>query len=155
MVAGVSLKEDSRQALQRVMDEGAGAQRFVMAVIAAVITFGVVYNAARVAQAERAHDLANLRVLGFTRAEVGFVLLGELAAVTLLALPLGGLAGYFLTFAIAAGFSTDIYQISAEFRAASFGMAVVVVTLSALVSGWLVKRDIDRTDIVTALKTRE
>lgn len=155
MVAGVSLKEDSRQALQKVMDEGAGAQRFVMAVIAAVITFGVVYNTARVAQAERAHDLANLRVLGFTRAEVAFVLLGELAAVTLLALPLGGVAGYFLTFAISAGFSTDIYQIPADFRASSFGTAIVVVSVAALISGWLVKRDIDRMDIIAALKTRE
>ncbi len=155
MVAGVAVKADSLAALERVMDQGAGAMRYVMALIAAVITFGVIYNAARVAQAERARDLASLRVLGFTRAEVGFVLLGELAVVTLLALPLGGALGYALTFAVAAGFSTDIYQIRPSFGPESYGMAMSVVLAAALISGWLVKRDIDRADLVSALKTRE
>ena len=155
MVAGVSVKSDSQAALQKVMDQGAGAMRYVMALIAAVITFGVIYNAARVALAERARDLASLRVLGFTTGEVGFVLLGELAAVTLLALPLGGAMGYGLTFAIAAGFSTDIYQIRPVFDPASYGQAIGVVLAAALISGWLVKRDIDRADMVSALKTRE
>ncbi len=155
MVAGVSLKSDGRAALQDMMDQGAGMMRYVMALIAAVITFGVIYNAARVAQAERARDLASLRVLGFTRGEVAFVLLGELAVVTLLALPIGATAGYFLNFAISEGFSTDLYQIPTTFNASSYGMAIVVVSLSAMVSGWLVKRDIDRSDLVSALKTRE
>jgi putative ABC transport system permease protein len=126
-----------------------------MALIAAIITFGIVYNAARVAQAERSRDLANLRVLGFSRAEVAYVLLGELGIVTLLALPLGGIMGYFLSFAISTGFSTDLYQIPASFSAPSYGGAILIVTLSAIVSGWLVKRDIDRADLVTSLKTRE
>lgn len=155
MVAGVALKSEGRATLQEVMDQGAGNMRYIMALIAAVITFGVIYNAARVAQAERARDLASLRVLGFTRGEVAFVLLGELGVVTLLALPLGALGGYYLNFAIAAGFSTDIYQIRATFSAASYGQAMLVVLAAAVVSGWLVKRDIDRADLVAALKTRE
>ena len=155
MVAGVSRKSDSRRSLERIMDQGAGGMRYVMAAIAAVITFGVIYNAARVAQAERARDLASLRVLGFSRPEVAFVLLGELAVVTLLALPLGGLGGWALSFAISRGFSTDIYQIPPIFSLESYGWAMVVVVAAALASGWLVKRDIDRADIVAALKTRE
>ncbi|MGD9863293.1 MAG: ABC transporter permease [Pseudodonghicola sp.] len=155
MVAGVSVKADSLAALRKVMDQGAGAMRYVMALIAAVITFGVIYNAARVAQAERSRDMASLRVLGFTRAEVAFVLLGELVVVVLLALPLGALMGYGLTFAVAAGFSTDIYQIQPVFAPASYGQAMAVVIAAALISGWLVKRDIDRADMVSALKTRE
>lgn len=155
MVAGVSLKADTRAAFQRMMDQGAGGTRYVMALIAVVITFGVIYNAARVAQAERARDLAGLRVLGFTRAEVAFVLLGELAVVTLLALPIGVAGGYALTFAISAGFSTDIYQLPTTVNPASYGTAIIVVVLAALVSGWLVKRDIDNSDLVAALKTRE
>ncbi len=154
-VAGVSLKADSRVAFETVTDQGAGAMRFILAAVAGVITFGVIYNAARIAQAERARDLAGLRVLGFTGGEVAFVLLGELAVVTLVALPLGGLAGYFLTFAISAGFSTDLYQLPDTFNAASYGAAIVIVVVAAMISGWLVKRDIDRADLVSALKTRE
>lgn len=154
-VAGVGLKTDARDAFRKVMDQGAGMMRYVMALIAGVITFGIVYNAARVAEAERARDLASLRVLGFTRAEVAFVLLGELAVVTLAALPLGAIGGYYFNRAIARGFSTDIYQVEPHFQFASFGMAMVTVLAAAALSGWLVKRDIDRADLVSVLKTRE
>ncbi|MCO6439561.1 MAG: FtsX-like permease family protein [Nitrococcus mobilis] len=154
-VAGVSLKADARDAFQKLMDTGAGAMRYIMAAIAAIITFGVVYNTARIAYAERARDLASLRVIGFTKGEVAFVLLGELAAVTLVALPLGALLGYYLSFGIAAGFSSDLYQIPAVFTPESYGAAALAVIAAAVASGWLVKRDIDRADLITALKTRE
>ncbi len=126
-----------------------------MGAIAFVITFGIVYNAARIAYAERSRDLASLRVIGFTNGEAAFVLLGELAVVTLVALPIGAVMGYYLSFAIAAGFSTELYQIPAIFHPESYGFAAMVVVGAAIASGWLVKRDIDRADLVSALKTRE
>jgi putative ABC transport system permease protein len=154
-VAGVSLKSQARDAFVTLMNTGAGAIRYVMGAIAFVITFGIVYNAARIAFAERSRDLASLRVIGFTRGETAFVLLGELAVVTLVALPMGALMGYYLSFGIAAGFSTDLYQIPAIFDPASYGQAMMVVLVASVVSGWLVKRDLDRSDLVEALKTRE
>ena len=48
--------------------------------LAAVIAFGIVYNSARISLSERARELASLRVLGFTRGEVLWILLLELAA---------------------------------------------------------------------------
>lgn len=154
-VAGVSLNSDAEAAFLTLMNSGAGAIRYVMGAIAFVITFGIVYNAARIAFAERIRDLASLRVIGFTRAETAFVLLGELAVVTLLALPFGGVLGYHLSFGIAAGFSNELYQIPVVFDLASYGFAALVVIGAAIASGWLVKRDIDRTEMVLALKTRE
>ena len=154
-VAGISLKQDSLEAFQRLMDTGAGATRYIMVLIAAVITFGIVYNTARIAYAERERDLASLRVIGFTKSEAAFVLLGELAVVTFAALPLGALLGYYLSIAIAEGFSTDIYQIPAEYSPANFGAAGIAVIVAAIASGWLVKRDSDRVDLVSALKSKE
>lgn len=154
-VAGVSLKSQARDAFVTLMNTGAGAIRYVMGAIAFIITFGIVYNAARIAYAERARDLASLRVIGFTRAETAFVLLGELAVVTLVALPVGAVLGYYLSFGIAAGFSTDLYQIPAIFDGPSHGQAVLVVMAAAIVSGLLVKRDLDRSDLIEVLKTRE
>jgi putative ABC transport system permease protein len=154
-VAGMSLKSDARNALVKVMNTGVGAARFVMSAIAFIITFGIVYIAARVAQAERARDLASLRVIGFHTGETGFVLLGEIAVVTLIALPLGVLMGQFFAIAVARGFSTDIYQIPAIFTPRSNGFAAMVVIAAAIASGWLVKRDLDRDDLVSTLKTRE
>ncbi|WP_027948708.1 ABC transporter permease [Haliea salexigens] len=154
-VAGVSLKQDAKGALQEQMDEGAGSMRYIMLAVAGIITFGIVYNAARIAYAERARDLASLRVIGFSRNEVAFVLLGELAVVTLIALPVGSVLGYHLSFAVAAGFSTDLYQIPAQVPAAGYGAAALAVLSAATLSGWLVKRDIDTGDITSALKARE
>lgn len=154
-VAGVSLKSQAEIAFQTLMNTGAGAIRYVMGAIAFVITFGIVYNAARIAYAERSRDLASLRVIGFTKGEAAFVLLGELAVITLVALPIGGVLGYYLSFGIAAGFSSELYQIPAIFDPASYGFAAMVVLGAAIASGWLVKRDIDRAELVSALKTRE
>ena len=154
-VAGVSLKSQARDAFITMMDQGAGAIRYVMGAIAFVITFGIVYNAARIALAERSRDLASLRVIGFSKGEAAFVLLGELAVVTIIALPVGAILGHYLSFGIAAGFSTELYQIPAIFDPASYGQAMLVVLGAAFVSGWLVKRDLDRADLIEALKTRE
>ncbi|MBR9842467.1 MAG: ABC transporter permease [Rhodobacteraceae bacterium] len=154
-VAGVTQREDARAAMQKLMDTGAGAMRYVMAAIAGVITFGIVYNAARIAFGEQSRDLASLRVMGFTRGETSYVLLGELVVVVLLAVPLGIGIGYYLSFLIAAGFSTDLYQIPTGFRAEAFGFAGVAVLLATVISGALVRRDIDKVDLVETLKTRE
>ena len=155
VVAGVSLRQERREAFRKVMDSGAGATRYLMAAIAGVITFGIVYNGARIAFAERARELAGLRILGLTRGEVGFVLLGELGLLTLLALPLGSLLGYGLSLAVAAGFSTDLYQVPVELVPASHGLAVLAVLAAALLSGIGVQRDIQRLDLVAALNIRE
>lgn len=155
MVTGVSLRAEAEQAFQVIMDQGAGSSRFIMGFMAFAITFGIIYNAARVAKDERTRDLASLRVMGFYQGETAFVLLGELAVVTLAALPLGVLMGNALSYLIAAGFSTDLYQIPVVPAPKATGTAIAIVVGAALTSGWLVKRDIDRTEIISALKTRE
>ncbi len=154
-VAGVSLKHEVRRAFRELMDSGAGATRYVMAAIAAVITFGIVYNSARIAFTESSHDLASLRVMGFSNGETSFVLLGELGIIIFLALPLGSLIGLMMVDAIAQGFSTELYSIPSTLDGRSVGYAVVSVSLAALLSGYLVKRDIDRLELVSALKSRE
>ncbi|UWQ90598.1 ABC transporter permease [Rhodobacteraceae bacterium M382] len=154
-IAGISVKSQARVAFEVLMNTGAGAIRYVMGVIAFIITFGIIYNAARIAFAERARDLASLRVIGFSHGETAFILLAELGAVILLALPIGALLGYGLAFNIASGFSTELYQIPVLISPRSYGTAMLVVIGAALFSGWLVKRDLDRLDLISALKTRE
>ncbi len=155
MVAGVSLRTEAETAFRRVMDQGTGSSRYIMGIMAFAITFGIIYNAARVAKDERARDLASLRVIGFYKGETAFVLLGELAVVVLLALPLGVFMGTSLSHLIAAGFSTDLYQVPVVSAPKAIGTAIAIVVAGALTSGWLVKRDIDKTELVSALKTRE
>jgi len=154
-VAGVSVKAEARDAFQEMLDSGAGAARYYMTFIAGIIAFGIVYNATRIAFSERARDLASLRVLGFTRGETAFVLLGELALTVLVALPFGAGLSILMSTVMAEAFSTDLYQIPATLSPSALGFAALSVIVPAVLSGAIIRRDIARLDLISALKTRE
>lgn len=154
-IAGVAMQKESRAAFQRMIDEGPGVFRYIFTLFSMLIAAGVVYNSARIAYAERQRDLASLRVLGFTRIETAFILLGELGVITFLALPIGGLLGYLLASYLATAMSTELYQIPLVVSWNSFGAATIIVLVAATVSGLLVQRDVNRLDLVAALKIRE
>ncbi len=154
-VAGVSLHREAYENFKRLIDEGPGTFRAIMTVFSIIIAAGVVYNSARIAFIERAHDLASLRVLGFTKTETGYVLLGEIAVLAILALPLGSFLGYGIWIYLANELSTDLYQIPVVYREDGLGYAAIIVLVSALVSGALVQWDVGRLKIVSALKIRE
>jgi putative ABC transport system permease protein len=105
--------------------------------------------------AERAHELATLRVLGFTRAEVGFVLVGELMLLTALGVAPGWVAGYGFAAFISRAMSSDIVALPLVIEMRSYAVAGVVVLLAALITALVVRRRLDRVDLVSALKQRE
>jgi putative ABC transport system permease protein len=122
---------------------------------AVLIAFGVVYNTARIALSERARELASLRVLGFTRAETSRILLDEQAVLVFAALPLGFVFGYGGAALIVMAFDTELYRLPFVLQTATYGYAVIVILLAALVSALIVRRRIDRLDLVAVLKTGE
>jgi putative ABC transport system permease protein len=127
----------------------------VLTAFAAVIAIGVVYNNARIALQERAWELASLRVLGFTRGEVSTFLLGELALEVAVALPLGCVLGYALSWAMLERMHTDMIVIPLIIEPRTYAYAAVAILLSGLVSALVVRRRIDGLDLVGVLKTRE
>jgi putative ABC transport system permease protein len=129
--------------------------RAINLVFASVIAFGVVYNTARIALAERARELATLRVIGFTRAEVSLLLLGELAVLTLLAIPVGMLFGFGLASFAVVALETENQRFPLVIERATFAFAAVVVLVAATLTGLVVRRRVDRLDLVEVLKSRE
>lgn len=127
----------------------------IYTLIGALIAVGVVYNAARIQLSERSHELASLRVLGFSRGEVAFVLVGETMLLTLLAIPIGWGAGYGLSMGLVSVMSTDVVQIPFHITRRTFALAALAVSLAALASVLLVRRRLDRVDLASALKARE
>jgi putative ABC transport system permease protein len=130
-------------------------QIFLNVMFAGIIAFGVVYNSARVSLSERERDLASLRVLGFTRAEISLILLGELAVVTIAALPAGALIGFALGHLIMAAFTSEVYRLTFTASAATIAWSFLTVIAAAAASGLVVRRRLDRLDLVGVLKTRE
>jgi putative ABC transport system permease protein len=88
-VAGTIVRETAIRQFNEMMEQTILYFSFITALLGGFIAFGVVYNSARIALSERSRELASLRVLGFTRGEVGYILLGEIGLLTLLAIPLG------------------------------------------------------------------
>ena len=126
----------------------------VLSVFAAIIAFGVIYNSVRIALSERDRELASLRVLGFTRGEVAYILLGEMAVLVLLAIPIGFALGAAGSAAVARAVATDMYQIPLVLGRRTFGLAAVIVLGAALASALIVLRQLNRLDLVGVLKTR-
>jgi putative ABC transport system permease protein len=122
---------------------------------AGIIAFGVVYNSARVSLSERSRELASLRVLGFTRTEISLILLGELALLTLLALPVGAAVGYGLAQAIAESLDSEVYRFPLIVSRPAIAWAFLTVMAASLMSGLVVRRRLDRLDLVAVLKIRE
>ena len=154
-IAGMAIKSTTLQSFRDTMAENILLITFFNILFAGVIAVGVVYNAARISLSERARELASLRVLGFTLGEVSFILLGELAILTVVALPLGCGLGYGMAWLWTLSLDTDLYRIPLEVSKQTYGFSALVVILAALASGLATFRQIGKLDMVQALKTRE
>lgn len=154
-VAGVTLENVAVESFRQTLAENMLVMTTFNILFAGLIAFGVVYNSARISLSERGRELASLRVLGFTRAEVSWILLGEFALLTLAALLPGFVIGYGLSWSMAAGFETELFRIPLVIERGTYGFAGAVVLVAAMSTGLTVRRRIDRLDLVAVLKTRE
>ena len=136
-------------------DETVAFIRKIEIVFAVIIAFGVVFNTARIAVAERAYQLATLRVLGFTRREISSILLGEIAALATPAIPLGCLFGYLLSSWLAGALSSELFRFPVVLEPRTYAFAIFVFAAAALVSALVVRRHLDRLDLIAVLKARE
>jgi putative ABC transport system permease protein len=128
---------------------------FILTLFAATIAVGVVYNNARIALSMRSRDLASLRVLGFTRAEISAVLLGELAIQVLVAIPVGLVIGTWLCEAMANSQDPEQYRLPIVLSSQTYAFATLVTLGAGLFSALLVRRQLDKLDLIGVLKTRE
>ena len=155
LVVGSFSKATLLRNMQEISARNVRIMSTILTVFASVIAVGVVYNNARIALAERSWDLASLRVLGFTRAEVSALLLGEMAIVIGVALPLGMLLGWGLTHTLVGMLKTDQFLFPVVILPRTYAWAALAVLSAGVASALVVRRRIDKLDMVAALKTRE
>jgi putative ABC transport system permease protein len=154
-VAGTGFKRAVLQSFRDTMAANMNLSIMINLIFAGVIAFGVVYNAARVSLSERSHELASLRVLGFTRAEISMILLGELAVLTLVALPVGALFGYGLSALIVQTVQSEVYRFPLFVSRQAIAWSFLGIIGAAAISALLVRRRLDTLDLVAVLKVRE
>ncbi len=154
-VASVSVKAAKIQKFRDTIQENQNVMQSFTAFFAAVIAVGVVYNTARISLDEQSRELATLRVIGMTRGEVSSILLGELAVLTLVAIPVGWLIGYGFCFAMAEGFSSETIRIPVVISQESLARSAMVTAIAAAISGLIVRHSLDKLDLVEVLKSGE
>jgi putative ABC transport system permease protein len=154
-VARVVRKQALVDHFRELQGRSMGLTVLTLTAFAVIIAIGVVYNNARVILSLRERDLASLRVLGFTRAEVSGVLLSELATQLALGTPLGLIAGTWMCHAVAATVDPEVYRMPVLISAETYVLAVAVTLAAGAASALLVRRRLDRLDLVGVLKERE
>ncbi|NRG17525.1 FtsX-like permease family protein [Rhizobiales bacterium] len=154
-LGSIALQGVSRKLFRETVEENITIMTTLYVALAVIITFGVIYNSARIQLSERARELASLRVFGFTRAEVSGVLLIELGVIVFVAQPLGWGLGYGFSWSVVQGFESDLFRIPLIVSSETFAVSSLVVLGAAVISALIVRRRVDRLDLVRVLKTRE
>jgi putative ABC transport system permease protein len=154
-VSAVTLRRAAVEKFNETMAETMLIFVGIFALFAAILAFGVAYNSTRVSLSERARELATLRVLGQTRAEISYILLGEVALLAVLGLPIGCLVGAAISWFMAAQFETELYRVPLVLEKSTFGAAVAIAVISVAISAAIVRERLDRLDLIAVLKTRE
>jgi putative ABC transport system permease protein len=154
-VSAVTLRDAAIQTFHETMARTMLIYVSFFVAFSCALAFGVTYNTARIALSERGRELATLRVLGFTRAEISYILIGETGVLTLFALPLGAACGYGLAALLVRGFETELFRVPFIIAPATYGWAMLVGVGATAASVLLVRRRLDQLDLIGVLKTRE
>lgn len=154
-IANLGIKAALRQSFRQTTAESINLMQTIYFTFSVIVAFGVVYNSARIALSERSRDLATLRVVGFTNREVAGVLIGELAMLTVIAIPIGLWVGGLLANTIVQSASTETVRLPLILTHESYATAVLIVILSAGISFYVVSRRIRNLDLLSVLKARE
>jgi len=151
-IAGCIIKDSLREGFRKTTAESIGLLQKIYMLFATIVAFGIIYNSARISLSERARELATLRVLGFSRGEVGAVLVGELVLLTLVALPLGLVLGSAFAKGILTAVNTETVRLPLVLTASNYAFAVLVVAVASALSALFAARKVAGIDLVSALK---
>ncbi|HEY7307541.1 MAG TPA: ABC transporter permease [Bryobacteraceae bacterium] len=154
-ISGVAVREAMLASFWKTFAESIWISTAFLIGFASVIAFGVVYNGARIALSERGNELACLRVLGYTKVEIGRILLGEQGLLIVSAIPAGLVLGFGLSLLLSRFFSRELFRLPLVVNAGSYAFAAIVVVVAAIISGLVVGQRLGHMDLTEVLKSRE
>ncbi|MEO6079430.1 MAG: FtsX-like permease family protein [Steroidobacteraceae bacterium] len=154
-IVSVSFLENARASMSKLLNEGSGFFSGLFILFSSLMAAGVAFSAARVTLAEQERDLATLRVLGFGRREASYVLLAEIGALLLVALPIGVVIGAGMSRWLMSQFQTDLFTFPYVTSALAYAKPALFVAAAVMTATLLVRRGVDRLDLVGVLKSRD
>jgi putative ABC transport system permease protein len=154
-LAAITVKSAAIQNFNDTIKANLGPMRMINALFAFIIAFGVIYNCALITLSERSRDLATLRVMGFSRGEVAVILLGEIAIITAASIPVGLPLGYGFCYLATLALDTETHRFPLVVERATFAYSASVVLIAAVCSSLIVRRMLNKLDLIAVLKTKE
>lgn len=154
-IEGIAFREALLESFQAISGESLQIMTGIIVLFACIITFSVVYNSARLALSERSHELATLRVMGFTQTEIAFILLGEQTLLTFIAIPLGLGLGVLLLWLLVQAYNTELYRLPLTLNSGIYGLTALIVIVTSLISNLLIYSQLQALNLVTVLKIQE
>ncbi len=154
-ISWVGIKESLRQNFSKTTAASINLIQSIYLVFATVVAFGVVYNNARISLAERSRELATLRVIGFSQREVGAVILGELAMLALVAVPIGLVLGTGFATVILKMVNTETVRLPLILTPHNYAFAASIVAIASTISAIIVLRRLSQLNLVSALRAPE
>jgi putative ABC transport system permease protein len=126
----------------------------VMLVFGAAMSFALIFNAMTVNIAERSREVATLLAVGTKRATVSRLITAENLIVAVAGIPIGLVAGYYLSVFFMASFESDMFAFELYVSPMTFALAGLAIVVVALISGWPGLRALRRLHIPTVVKER-
>lgn len=154
-VASVASPATMLESFESQLEDSLYVSIFFLVGFASVISVAIIYNGTRIALSERGRELASLRVLGFTKKEVATLLFGEQAVITVAAIPMGWLIGYWLSYLLVTSLNSETYRIPLVVSGQTYFWTSAITLVAATASAWLVRRRLNGMDLIAVLKTRE
>ncbi len=154
-VSAVAIKETMRKSFRETTAQMMGLIQSIYLMFSVVVAFGVIYNNARISLAERARELATLRVIGMTQREVGAIIVIELVILAAFAVPIGLVMGTGFATVIISSVNTETVRLPLVFTSYTYSFAVVVVATASVFSALVVLRKLKQLDLIATLKAPE
>lgn len=127
----------------------------VLIVAAAALAFVVLYNLTNINIAERAREIATLKVLGFTRKEVNAYIFRETMILSVIGAAAGLVLGIFLEAFVVQTAEVDQVMFGREIHALSFAIAFALTLLFTVLVMLVMRGKLRRIDMVESLKSNE
>ena len=154
-IAGVSNRQTSLKSFEEFIAQNLEFFTKVLVIFACIITFSIIYNSARISLAERKRELASLKILGFSHNAISFILLGEQLILVLIAIPIGFVLGYFLTFLMSLAYNSEIFRLPFIVERHTYFVAFLITVSTAFGSSLIIYQKIKYLDLIEVFKNSQ
>ncbi len=126
----------------------------IMLVFGAIMAFALIFNTISVNISERAGELATMRANGISAAQVNRLMTVENLILTVVGIPIGLVAGYWMASVFMSSFNSDLFQFNLRMRPTTYVFTALAILAVALISQVPGLRAIRRLDIATVVRER-